>query len=71
MAIDNERAVVTEARGRFNAAPEDEFDRQNLAGPGGAPAKGRLNRTDRELLGRSYRILRLWLERIAYSRFKE
>ena len=70
IAIDNKRRVVTQARGRFNAQPENELQSQALAwdAPDRQP-ESQLNRNDRDYLLRSYKVLRFWLNRegIAYS----
>ena len=67
ISINNEDGIVTEAKGRFNADPAIEVDAQAMAGE--PRARGRLNRTDRDYLGRSHKILHLWLERESITYF--
>ena len=69
VAIDITRRVVTEARGRFNADPGKEFDAQEALEENGR-GRGRLKARDRYFLARSYKVLRMWLDRekIAYSK---
>ena len=62
--------TVTQARGKFNANPEEEIKAASLLRDNHRPRdKSRLNATDRFYLTRAYRILRFWLQRegVAYA----
>ena len=61
VAVDNERRVVTQARGRYNSNPEREIGVPDEEWDGSRD-RGWLNARDRDYLRRSYRILQLWLE---------
>ena len=64
IAVDNKRGVITQARGRFNAHQDSELASQALARDRrGRSPNSRLNSGDRDLLIRSYRVLRFWAER--------
>lgn len=67
LSIDNETRTATQVRGRFNANPEKEFDESAMGWDDPARGRGRLNRTDRHFLRRSYRIMHLWMEREGIS----
>ena len=67
ISINIERREVTQVAGRFNASPEP--DTGPLPGSVDDDTRGRMPPRDRELLRRSNRVLRLWLERegLTYS----
>lgn len=62
--------TVTQARGKFNANPEEEIKAASLLRENHRPRdQSRLNAIDRFYLTRAYRILRFWLQRegVAYA----
>ena len=67
LSIDNETRTATQVRGRFNANPEKEFDESAMGWLDPSRGRGRLNRTDRHFLRRSYKIMHMWLEREGIS----
>jgi hypothetical protein len=60
IAVDNNKAEITQTRGRFNAHQDSELASAAIAPDDGSRPHGRLNHTDRDFLLRAYRVMRFW-----------